>query len=48
MAAAPGTGRIVIASLIGTTVEFYDFYIYGTAAALVLGPVFFPAHVPQA
>jgi metabolite-proton symporter len=47
-AAAPHTGRIVIASLIGTTVEFYDFYIYGTAAALVLGPVFFPAHVPQA
>ena len=46
--AAPGTGRIVLASLIGTTVEFYDFYIYGTAAALVLGPVFFPAHVPQA
>lgn len=47
-AAAPRTGRIVLASLIGTTVEFYDFYIYGTAAALVLGPVFFPAHVPQA
>ncbi|MCB8880987.1 MHS family MFS transporter [Acidisoma cellulosilytica] len=47
-AAAPRTGRIVIASLIGTTVEFYDFYIYGTAAALVLGSVFFPAHVPEA
>ena len=46
--APAGTGRIVLASLIGTTVEFYDFYIYGTAAALVLGPVFFPAHVPQA
>ena len=45
--AAPATGRIIIASLIGTTVEFYDFYIYGTAAALVLGPVFFPSHVPQ-
>jgi metabolite-proton symporter len=44
----PSTGRIVIASLIGTTVEFYDFYIYGTAAALVLGPVFFPSHVAGA
>jgi len=43
---APGTGRILIASLVGTTVEFYDFYIYGTAAALVLGPVFFPASAP--
>lgn len=46
--AGPSTGRIVIASLIGTTVEFYDFYIYGTAAALVLGPVFFPSHMPGA
>ena len=41
---APSTGRIVVASLVGTTVEFYDFYIYGTAAALVLGPLFFPSH----
>jgi metabolite-proton symporter len=41
---APSTGRIAVASLVGTTVEFYDFYIYGTAAALVLGPVFFPSH----
>ncbi|GAB0112971.1 MFS transporter [Acidisoma sp. C75] len=46
-AAPPPTGRIILASLVGTTVEFYDFYIYGTAAALVLGPVFFPSHVPQ-
>jgi metabolite-proton symporter len=45
--AAPSTGRIVVASLVGTTVEFYDFYIYGTAAALVLGPVFFPSHAPE-
>jgi len=27
------TGRIVLASLVGTAIEFYDFYIYGTAAA---------------
>jgi metabolite-proton symporter len=39
---APSTGRIVVASLVGTTIEFYDFYIYGTAAALVLGSMFFP------
>jgi metabolite-proton symporter len=39
---APGTGRIVLASIVGTTIEFYDFYIYGTAAALVLGRMFFP------
>ena len=45
--AAPSTSRIVVASLVGTTVEFYDFYIYATAAALVLGPVFFPGHAPN-
>src|SRR5215471_8892900 len=38
-----GTFRIAVASLAGTAIEFYDFYIYGTAAALVIGPVFFPA-----
>lgn len=35
------TGRIIVASLIGTAIEFYDFYIYATAAALVFGPLFF-------
>ena len=35
--------RILTASLTGTAVEFYDFYIYATAAALVFGPLFFPA-----
>ncbi|EHK70907.1 major facilitator family transporter [Pseudomonas psychrotolerans L19] len=30
------------ASFIGTAIEFYDFYVYATAAALVIGPVFFP------
>lgn len=34
--------RILTASLTGTAVEFYDFYIYATAAALVFGPLFFP------
>jgi metabolite-proton symporter len=36
------TIRIAFASFIGTAIEFYDFYIYGMAAALVIGPVFFP------
>lgn len=40
--------RILIASLVGTAVEFYDFYIYATAAALVFGPLFFPASSPAA
>src|SRR5260370_3168568 len=45
---ADGLGRIVLASLVGTTIEFYDFYIYGTAAALVLGQAFFPKSEPSA
>ena len=35
--------RVLTASLVGTAVEFYDFYVYATAAALVFGPLFFPA-----
>ncbi|HET9934413.1 MAG TPA: MFS transporter [Polyangiaceae bacterium] len=40
---AASSRRIVLASLVGTAVEFYDFYIYATAASLVFGPLFFPA-----
>ncbi|QGZ62049.1 MFS transporter [Paraburkholderia acidisoli] len=36
------TARVIFASFIGTAIEFYDFYVYATAAALVIGPVFFP------
>jgi metabolite-proton symporter len=35
--------RVVLASLIGTTIEFYDFYVYATAAVLVFPHLFFPA-----
>ncbi|WP_060497397.1 MFS transporter [Pseudomonas sp. NBRC 111133] len=35
--------RVATASFIGTAIEFYDFYVYATAAALVIGPVFFPS-----
>ncbi|MFJ5878838.1 MFS transporter [Streptomyces sp. NPDC093088] len=41
-------GRIAAASLVGTAIEFFDFYVYGTAAALVLGPLFFPTFSPLA
>ncbi|MDI3423616.1 MFS transporter [Streptomyces luteolus] len=41
-----GIGRIVSASLIGTTIEWYDFFLYGSAAALVFNTLFFPASDP--
>lgn len=40
--------RLAAASLAGTAIEFYDFFVYGTAAALVLGPLFFPTFSPLA
>lgn len=38
--------RILTAALVGTSVEFYDFYIFATATALVFGPMFFPEAAP--
>jgi MFS transporter, MHS family, shikimate and dehydroshikimate transport protein len=37
---------VALASLIGTTIEWYDFFLYGTAAALVLNKLFFPTFDP--
>ena len=42
------TRRVLTASLVGTAVEFYDFYIYATAAALVFPTLFFPNSSPSA
>lgn len=43
--AAPANprSRVLLASLVGTTIEFYDFYVYATAAVLVFPHLFFPA-----
>src|SRR5438270_294455 len=38
--------RVVVASLIGTSLEWYDFFVYGTAAALVFNKLFFPSFEP--
>jgi metabolite-proton symporter len=50
VAAAPvhNARRVAVASAIGTTIEWYDFFIYGTAAATVFGPRFFPQISPVA
>jgi metabolite-proton symporter len=48
VAGAPvnSTRRVLFASLIGTTIEFFDFYIYATAAVLVFPRLFFPGSDP--
>jgi metabolite-proton symporter len=39
-------GQVLFASLVGTTIEFFDFYIYATAAVIVFPQLFFPASDP--
>ncbi|MEU6366647.1 MFS transporter [Streptomyces sp. NPDC046931] len=43
---APSMLRLAAASLVGTAIEIYDSIVYGTAAALILGPLFFPTFSP--
>lgn len=40
--AAPNLRTVALGSMIGTTIEWYDFYLYATASALVFKPLFFP------
>src|ERR1700732_321721 len=40
--------KAVIAATVGTTIEWYDFFIYGTAAGLVFGKLYFPNEAPLA
>jgi MFS transporter, MHS family, shikimate and dehydroshikimate transport protein len=40
--------RVVLASFVGTTIEWYDFFLYGTASALVFNRLFFPSLDPLA
>jgi len=44
--ARPQLLRAVVASTVGTTIEWYDFFLYGSAAALVFPKLFFPQHDP--
>jgi metabolite-proton symporter len=47
-ASSPNTvARVIVASFIGTTIEWYDFFLYTTAAALVFKPLFFPELDPH-
>ena len=45
---ATPVGRVVLASFIGTTIEWYDFFLYGLASALVFNQLFFPNFDPLA
>jgi MFS transporter, MHS family, shikimate and dehydroshikimate transport protein len=44
--ASPSIRRVALASLIGTSIEWYDFFLYGTASALIFARLFFPKFDP--
>jgi metabolite-proton symporter len=44
--AQPGVAKLALTSLASTSVEWYDFFLYGTAAALVFPKIFFPESLP--
>ncbi len=44
LSSARQPARAATAAFIGTMIEWYDFYIYATAAALVFGELYFPSH----
>src|SRR5512139_790681 len=47
-ASAPQTvRRVALASMVGTSIEWYDFFIFGTASALVFNRLFFPTFDPR-
>jgi metabolite-proton symporter len=46
MASESSRRRVIVASLIGTSLEWYDFFLYSSAAALVFGKLFFPTFAP--
>ena len=45
-AGSASINKVAIASSIGTAVEWYDFFLYGTASALIFGRLFFPTFDP--
>ncbi|WP_372784276.1 MFS transporter [Phenylobacterium sp.] len=45
-AAAPSIVKVALTASAGATIEWYDFFIYGTAAALIFPKLFFPAQIP--
>ncbi len=46
MAERPAAGRLATASIVGTTLEYYDFAVYNMLAALVFNRLFFPSFDP--
>ncbi|MGH3933870.1 MAG: hypothetical protein ACRDS1_02615, partial [Pseudonocardiaceae bacterium] len=42
----PSVPRVLIGSVVGTSLEWYDFFLYGSAAALVFNKLFFPTFSP--